>query len=153
MLKQSPIDLLLHLIQVLPNLISCKFFSISLNAKKDLPYVNFLNVYLSSSQNQITKICIEELHEIEEFYSICKTCPFTKFFQVERVYDMTIELFLSTFLNYINTNHCYIRVLCLNVPAADDDTLKYFKEIIEQKHLVIDFTIKRILNRIYLQWH
>jgi hypothetical protein len=153
MVKQSPIDLLRHLIQVLPNLISCKFFSISLKAKKDLPNVKFLNVYLTNSQNQITKICIEELHKIEEFYSICTICPFTKFFQVERVYDMTIELFLSSLLNYINTNHCYIRVLCLNVPAADDDTLKCFKEIIEQKHLVIDFTIKRILNRIYLQWN
>ncbi|CAF3395070.1 unnamed protein product [Rotaria socialis] len=92
MVKQSPIDLLLHLIQVLPNLIS-----------------------------------------------------------LEHVCDMTIELFSSSFLNYINTNHCGILVLCLS--AADGDTVKCFKEIIEQKHLAIDFTIKRILNRIYLQWN
>ncbi len=49
MVKQLPIDLLPNLIQVLPNLISCKLFSILLNAKKDLPNVNVLNIYFTSS--------------------------------------------------------------------------------------------------------
>jgi hypothetical protein len=42
--------------------------------------------------------------------------------------------------------------LCLHVSTADDDIIKKIDKMISSEKLLFDYTIKRIVDNIYLQW-
>jgi hypothetical protein len=66
---------------------------------------------------------------------------------------MDINLVLRTILKDIYTNDlCSIRSLYVYVPAADDQMIENLQQMIKYEQLLIQFTIKRILDNIYLQW-
>jgi len=67
--------------------------------------------------------------------------------------NMDINLVLRTILKDIYTNdRCSIGSLCVYVPAADDQMIENLQQMIKYEQLLIQFTIKRILDNIYLQW-
>jgi hypothetical protein len=66
---------------------------------------------------------------------------------------MNVELFLQDILKNINNqNNEYLRLLCFRAPVADDKMIRKLEKMINEKKLLSDYTIKRVLNNIYLQW-
>ena len=43
-------------------------------------------------------------------------------------------------------------LLCLRIPTADDQLIEKLKEIIDFKQWLVDYSIKRVNDKIYLQW-
>ncbi len=43
-------------------------------------------------------------------------------------------------------------LLCLRIPTADDQLIEKLKKIIDSNGRLVDYTIKRIMDKIYLQW-
>jgi len=66
---------------------------------------------------------------------------------------MTVEYYLRTIIKKINHNcNRYLRLLCFHVSAADEQTIKNFEKMINDEKLLVDYSIKRVLDYIYLQW-
>jgi hypothetical protein len=45
------------------------------------------------------------------------------------------------------------QLLCFHVPAADDQTIKQLNKMIDDEKLLTNYTIKRVLDYIHLQWN
>jgi hypothetical protein len=46
-----------------------------------------------------------------------------------------------------------LQLLCFQIPAADDQTIEQLNKMIDKEKLLIDYSIKHILDFIYLQWN
>jgi len=102
-----------------------------------------------SSKNQITKVNLEKMIDIEEVYFLIKLCPRMIYLQVNHINNMDMELFVRLILIKSNDN---LRLLSFRVPAADDEMIKTLEQMINSEKLLFEYTIKRILGNIYLQW-
>jgi hypothetical protein len=67
---------------------------------------------------------------------------------------MDVQSFLRTIFKKINhnNNHHHLRSLCFHVPTVDHQIVENIEEIIKCEKLFPDFTVKHILNTVYLQW-
>ncbi|CAF4388415.1 unnamed protein product [Rotaria sp. Silwood2] len=150
--KHASSCVLIQLIDLLPDLISLKIHSLSLEQTNDLDNIGLYSVHVRN-QRQITAIYLEEINDIDDFYFILVVCPHMKYFKVERLNNMNIHFVLRRILKGIKNHHTdSIRSLCFNVPAADDRTIEDLQEMIIKEQLLIQFTIRRLVDSIYLQW-
>ena len=142
---------LIDIIYRLSELDSLKIHSLSLselrsNTKKKLDVV--------LSQNKITKVCLENMIDIEEVYFLIKLCPRMKYLQVDCIKNMNIDLFVQDILSKINKDYNQeLRSLCFPNPRRDDKMIKKLNEIIYSKKLLIHYTMERQFDSIYLQWN
>jgi hypothetical protein len=66
---------------------------------------------------------------------------------------MNVELFLRQVLKNIGNNQlCVFRSLCFNIPSANDEMIVNLQQMIESEQLLFKFTIKRVMDGIYLKW-
>jgi len=143
-------DMLIQILLLLPELHSLKICS--------LPYSNsiYMNdesiklLSLLTYQNQITKVYLNKMTNIEEIYFLIKLCPRMIYLKVDFLNNINIELFVRLILMKIS-NH-QLRLLSFRVIAADDQIIQKLNKMIHFEKLLLDYTIKRILNDIYLQW-
>jgi hypothetical protein len=124
-----------------------KISSLKLSKSKDI------SLRLKSNKNKIRKVYLEKMNEIEEIYFLLKLCPQMEYLKIGFMHDMVIQLFLKTILKKI-TNDCnqYLHSLCLQIPTADHKMIEKLKEIIKHEKLLRDFSIKYVVDNIYLQW-
>jgi hypothetical protein len=105
-----------------------------------------------SDESKITKMCIEEVYDFEEVdFLICLSYRLN-YLQINSLHDINIELLIRKIL--IRTNDdCNedLRFLCIGIPTTDDQLIERLKETIDSEGLV-DYTINRIMDKIYLQW-
>jgi hypothetical protein len=107
-----------------------------------------------SSINRITKVNLGEMNDIEEVYFLIELCPHLIYLRVENLHQMDIELFVRLILNKMITKYPHqLRLLSFNVPAADDPMIKRLNKMIDDEKLLLNYSIKRVLNHIYLQWN
>jgi hypothetical protein len=91
--------------------------------------------------------------EITDIYFLMELCPYMNYLKIGFINDMDVELFVRQMLNIINSEHNqYLRLLCFCVPAADDKIIRKLEKMINTEKLIVDYSIKRVCNRIYLQW-
>lgn len=154
--KHSSIHILIYLIDLLHDLLTLKLHSISSDERKTFPVKEFHALCSIYARGKISKVYIEEINEtndIEDFDYITDLCPRMKYFKVKRLNNMDIIFFLRTILKDIyNNDLSYIRSFCFHIPVADDQMTENLKQIIEYEKLLNKFTIKRILDNIYIQW-
>jgi hypothetical protein len=139
----------IQIINLLPKLDSLKISSLSLKQSKSL----FTNETELINQNQITKVNLETINNIEEVYFLLELCPRIVYLKIDFINNIDMELFVRDILIKINTksNH-QLRLLCFSISAADDQMIKTLQTMIRSEKLLLDYTIKRILNNIYLEW-
>ncbi|CAF4248187.1 unnamed protein product, partial [Rotaria sordida] len=109
--------------------------------------------HFKSKKNKITKIYLEKMNEIEEIYFLLKLCPHIEYLKIGFIHNMDVELLMKDIFKKIN-NVCnqYLQSLCLHIPIANDEIIEKLKEIINRKKLLRDFSIKYVIDNIYLQW-
>jgi hypothetical protein len=103
-----------------------------------------------SSINRITKVNLGEMNDIEEVYFLIELCPHMIYLRVDDLHKMDMDLFLRLILKKMITK-CP-RLLSFHVRAADDQMIEQINKMIADEKLLIDYTIKRVLDFIYLQW-
>jgi hypothetical protein len=106
-----------------------------------------------SEECKITKIYLEEMNNIEEVdFLMCLSHPLN-YLQINSLPNINIESFIREIL--IRIKHGFnedLRLLCLRVPTADDQLIEKLKDIIDSKPWLVDYTIKRVNDKIHLQW-
>jgi hypothetical protein len=107
-----------------------------------------------SSTIRITKVNLEKMNNIEEIYFLLELCPHLIYLKVEHIRNMDMKLFVRLILSKLMTKYLHqLQVLCFPVRAANDQTIQQFKRMIDNEKLLFDYTIKRELDYIYLQWN
>jgi hypothetical protein len=107
-----------------------------------------------SSTNRITKVNLNTMDNIEEVYFLLELCPHLIYLKVDDIDNMDMKLFVRLILMKMKTQEqSKLQLLCFHVPAADDQTMKQLNKMIDDEKLLIDYTIKRVLDFIYLQWN
>ena len=104
-----------------------------------------------SETNQITEVYLEQINDFKELDSLLGLCRHVKHLYINSLHN--IESFIRQILIRItddtNKDLC---LLCLRIPTADDQLIEKLKKIIDSNARLIDYTIKRVMDKIHLQW-
>jgi hypothetical protein len=134
-------DVLIRIIDLLPNLITLKIDS--LPCRKP--------AYLS--KNKISKVYLQEMDSMDELDCLLAMCPYINHLEIEHLNNVDVQMVLDHILKKIHHNsHDQLRSLCLHIPTADDQMIQTLQKMIDDKTLLIDYIIKRVGDRVYLQW-
>ncbi|CAF1564677.1 unnamed protein product, partial [Rotaria sp. Silwood1] len=151
-LRYSTINLLIHFIYDLPNLnslcMSClPLLEVNISADTQSKLQSI------SINNKITRVNLEKLIEIKQLQFIINLCQRLEFLQVECTNNVNIELVIRfIMMSYRTKSLLFIHLLCLHFPTADQKMIVKIQKIIDSEKLLNDYSIKRNLDKIYLQW-
>jgi hypothetical protein len=145
-------DQLVDILYRLPNIISLKLQSVTLfplfdeeEGENNFSYVSEANI--------ITKVYLEEMNDIKELDFVLALCRSVNYLQIDSLHNINIESFIREILIRINDHSNQdLCLLCLRIPTADDQFIEKLKEMIDSEEGLVDYTIKRITDKIYLQW-
>ncbi|CAF2851047.1 unnamed protein product, partial [Rotaria sp. Silwood2] len=142
-----------EILDLLSELDSLQIYSLSFSQSTCLSREEIENLLFLSTKNQITKLCLEIIILIEEVYFLIEIFPRINHLQVNFIHSMDVELFVRLILIQIKikSNHP-LRLLCFCVAAADDEMVHKLEKMINIENLLVDFTVKHVMNEIYLQW-
>jgi hypothetical protein len=106
-----------------------------------------------SKTNKITKVYLEQMNDFKELNFLLGLCCYVKHLHINSLQNINIESFIREILIRItgdsNEDLC---LLCLRIPTADDQLIEKLKKIIDSNGRLVDYTIKRVMDKIYLQW-
>lgn len=106
-----------------------------------------------SKTNKITEVYLEQMNDFKELYFLLGLCCYVKHLHINSLQNINIESFIREILIRItgdsNEDLC---LLCLRIPTADDQLIEKLKKIIDSNGRLVDYTIKRVMDKIYLQW-
>jgi hypothetical protein len=139
---------------LLPELNTLKVHSLSLDGPRELCAEEIEILSSTGNTSKITKVYLEVIDDIEEVYFLMKLCPYMTYLKLgATTFNTKISLFLRTILQKIEHEHNeHLRSLCFSARAADDNMIKNLEQWINSENLLLDYTIKRVLNNVYLQW-
>ncbi|CAF3670838.1 unnamed protein product [Rotaria sp. Silwood1] len=148
------IPVLIQIINLLPNITTLKIHSLSTDKTTELTLKELLILCSMKQTSQITKVYLEEIGDIhKELDFLFTLCPYMKYFKVGRTNTTDIQSFLRTIFKKINrNNNHHLRLLCFHISTVDDRIVENIEEMIKCDKLLPYFTVKRILNDVYLQW-
>jgi hypothetical protein len=147
------IGALIQAVDLLSELKSLKVHSLSLDQPRELCEKE-VDIFLSTEDtSKIKKVYLKKMIDTPEIYFLMVLCPYMEYLQVDCINDMHVELFVRRIVNKIN-NECnqYLRSLYFKVPASDDRLIQNLKQMIHSEKLLVDYTIQRESETIYLQW-
>ncbi len=90
------------------------------------------------------------MYKIKDFDMLFNLCPSMEYLQVDYLSDIDIQVFL---------HNDYLRSLCFHALIRDDDNdngdemMKKLEKTINSKKPRMNYTIKRIVDHIYLEWN
>jgi hypothetical protein len=147
-------DTLVIIFMILPTLDSLRISSLSVSHSESLSNEEKLYFRTILSTVRITKVNFTTMKNIEEVYFLIELCPHLIYLRVDDLNNMDMKLFVRLILMKMKTHHqSKFQLLCFHVSAADDETIKRLNNMIDDEKLLIDYTIKRALDFIYLQWN
>ncbi|CAF1259413.1 unnamed protein product [Adineta steineri] len=149
---EASIRHLIYLIKVLPDLTTLKIHDLVL--KEQNLSTNETDIFLFISKtNKITKVYLENMTGIEQVDILIKLCPRMNYLQINNINDMEVELFLKEILSIQmeDIDNCLCS-LCFRIPLLDDQMMETLEEMIDHEKLLINYTIKRVCDNIYLHW-
>jgi hypothetical protein len=109
-----------------------------------------LSDYQILSKNQIKKVILQYLNNIEEVYFLIDLCPHMAYLLVYDIRNIDMELFLRLIFKKLMTHQ--LRLLGFGLRAADDQMIIQLEKMIKNEKLLLDYAIRRVWNLIYLQW-
>jgi hypothetical protein len=132
---------------------SLQIWSLSLSQPRCLSEREAFVFALISKKNQIKKVNLEKMTDIEEVNFLIELCPRMTYLKVNCIKNIDVELFVrSVLMKIMNKCNHQLGLLCFRVPVADDEMVRKLEKMINSEKLIRDFTIERILDDIYLQW-
>jgi len=137
-------ELLFNLILLLPNLRILKVLSLSTTEIAE----KIINFYQSAmNNNRITKVILKKMNKLEEINFLIDLCQQMEYLEVK--YNINIDI--QSLVRCILTKHIHhLRSICLCNTLNDDKLVQQLVTMIGQEKLPDDYTIERVLDRIYL---
>ncbi len=144
---------LIQIVDLLSELQTLKIHSLSLEEPRDLCEEEVDILLSREDTNKITKVYLEIMMDMADIYFLMVLCPQINYLKVGFINNIDVESFVRKILNKINhEQNQYLRLLCFRVEAADDQTIKNLEKIIDDEKLLVDYSMKRVRENIYLQW-
>ncbi|UJR11600.1 hypothetical protein I4U23_015782 [Adineta vaga] len=142
-----------EILNLLPDLDSLKLGTISISYPRSVTEEELFGSYYLISQNKVTKLCLERIDRFEEIYFIISLCPRIQKLRINFLKKMNIELFVRSFFTEVRRREIQtLKSLCFCVPIVDDKMMKKLETMIKNENLLLDFSMKRMMNQIYIQW-
>ncbi|CAF2519258.1 unnamed protein product [Rotaria sp. Silwood2] len=146
-------DKLMEILHLLPEVNTLKIFSLPILQLGDLSEEEIEFLCFLSNKNQITKICFENMKDMDELYMLSLICSRINHLQIKCVNYMHAELLTGLILTQIKSvSNSLLRLLCFCVPEAHDDMIEKLEKMLNVENLRFDFMIKHVMDKIYLQW-
>ncbi len=92
------------------------------------------------------------MNGMDEIYFLMQLCPRMKHLKMASINNTTIPSFVRTILMKMNKDrNLLLRSLCLHGPTDVDEMIQKLQDMINGEKLFRLFTIKHVLDNIYLQ--
>jgi hypothetical protein len=141
------------MLAVLTELNSLKIHSIVFDKPRILSIEENDVVHSILNGSKITKIYLGKINYTDEIFVLMKFFPNMVYLHVNYIHITDIESCLRSILEEIHHEcHKHLRSLCFRVPAIDDQMIQTLEKMMNNEKLLINYTIKRIDEHIYLQW-
>jgi mannitol/fructose-specific phosphotransferase system IIA component (Ntr-type) len=76
-----------------------------------------------------------------------------EYLRVGSLNDRDVELFVREILDKINSeNNQHLRLLSFIVEGANDEFIQKLTKMINTEKLIVDYSIRRVYDNIFLQW-
>ncbi|CAF4321634.1 unnamed protein product [Rotaria sp. Silwood2] len=148
------IPLFIRLLNVLTDVETLKIHSITWD-NQELDYEEFSMASSTRESSKVKKVYIENLNKIDDIFLLMALCPYMTYLKIDHinVTNDNVESILNYFIgtSYDNQRNL-VRLLCFRIPAADDGTIKKLKRTIITRGIACDYTIKRIIDHVYIEW-
>jgi hypothetical protein len=149
-MEHLPFTLLLEILSLLPDLLSLKIHSFQLDENNFGLITKQIRIFHHNIDKcRIKSICIEEIH-VENVHWLFRSCRFIKNLEIKYMINMNIED-LPKFLNLIPRWTRYFHSFTLHVPIINDEFIRIFDCMIHSEKLLVNYTIKRVCNKIVIQ--
>ncbi len=144
--------LLLEILSLLPDLLSLKIHSFQLDGNNMQLIIEQIHIHHPTIYKcQIKSIYIEKIDNIDNVNVLFRICPFIKNLEIKYIINMNIED-LPKFLNLIPMWTRCFHSFTLHVPIINDEFIRIFDCMIHSEKLLVNYTIKRVCNKINIQW-
>ncbi|CAF1646968.1 unnamed protein product, partial [Adineta ricciae] len=146
---------LIEILELLPELDALKLSTISFSDPRKVTQDEFIQMFCLTNQIRITKLYLGKIRQIQHVYFFLTICPLIKQLEINNLpKKMKIKLFLRLLLIQIKNRSKFsnLRLLCIRLPLIDDKMILKLKQMIQDESLLVDFTIKRMMDKVYLEW-
>ncbi len=149
--RNIPIQALIPILHLSPNLNSLKIQSLSLLKLESLSKTEVETRDLVSKKNNITKINIEQINELAEVQCLIELCPRMQYFQFGCFDKIDLKSLVKSIL--MQTTHIIteLRTLCLINKDLNDKMVKDLQEMINRGQWFRNYTSIYIDEKIYVQ--
>ncbi|UJR11599.1 hypothetical protein I4U23_015781 [Adineta vaga] len=145
-------EILLNIVQLLPNLESLKVSSKRIN-EIDRSFTIVKSMYfLTSTNNKITKVYLAKTIYLTQVNFLLNLCLSMQHFQVDVPEDMNLDRLVQFILFKVTTIIAKLRSLCLCIPKAGEHTICQIRNRIESKNLLSNCRIMRSGENILVTW-
>ncbi|UJR32579.1 hypothetical protein I4U23_020039 [Adineta vaga] len=147
------IGFLINLIQYLPHLESLVISSLSVVTPRYLSATEVQILRLVSSTNKITKVILQHMNDLSEVQFLIDLCPIMHYLEVTCDDDQSLENFIR-FILMKNTKYIpNLSTICIKNYKTNEITINKLQHLIDVEQLRLNYIIKKIDKRIYLEWN
>ncbi len=143
------IDILIQFLHLLSNLDSLTIIFMSSNRIKQLTEEQINRIHTVSKMNKITNVNIKHMVDLNRVDILINLCPQIEYLQIQCRNYIDLESMIRLILMKRKSN---LSSLCFRIAEADEFMVKNLQTMIYFEKLLINYTIQRIHDRIYLQW-
>ncbi|CAF1461121.1 unnamed protein product [Rotaria magnacalcarata] len=156
--RETPVDLLIEIIHLLPQLKSLELSSLPLAHVSSLPAETTGMLLLVSITNEITRVKLNKMGEVEQIHLLMNLCPRMQYLEIECVTYVDLENLLGSIL--MNNSTCVPYLCCLSICTFDAhekitqqlNAIIDFERLSDPERAFCDYTIQRTHSRIFLRW-
>ncbi|CAF2103335.1 unnamed protein product [Rotaria magnacalcarata] len=144
---------LMKILRLLPEVNTLKISSLSISQSEslfneDIEFLDFL-----SNEKQITKICFKNMKDMNQIQMLALICSHVSHLEINCINYKHAELLTGLILTQIQSvSNSLLRLLCFRIREAHDDMILELEKMIDTENLRFDFTIKHLMDKIYIQW-
>ncbi|CAF1201367.1 unnamed protein product [Adineta steineri] len=148
------VDKLAEILCLLRELDSLDVSMISFLYPRQVTLDEVMEIFRSTTHIKITKFRVRKINKIEEINFFLAFCPLIKLLEINELPEINVELFLRSLLIQIRNRSKFqnLRLICIQLPTANDTMILKLKQMIQVENLLVDFKIKRIEEKIFVEW-
>ena len=148
------IDKLSNVLQMLPKIDSLEIDRFLYTDSDDPPIEDIQSLFDLVVKNRITKLYLKAIFLTEEIYFFMEIFQYINQLKIKLMQSLDMEsLVRNILLHLMMKPNSRLQFLCFCLEMADDLMVQKIKNMIENKNLLFDFNIKRVMNEIHLRWN
>ncbi|CAF1046882.1 unnamed protein product [Adineta steineri] len=138
---------------LLRELDSLEVSMISFSYPRQVTLDEMIKIFRSTTHIKITKLRVRQINKIEEINFFLAFCPLIKQLEINKLPMINVEFFLRPLLIQIRNKSKFqnLRLICIQLPTADDKMILKLKQMIQDENLLVDFKIKRNEEKIFVE--